>query len=114
NNVLKAGQEAPLGVCRHVQPMHQAVRLEVLEQGLLQDRVVVAVVQRSRTSQKIDVLTALLVEQRRPAGLREYGRKRPTVTANVGFEAIENVHDVVIRSSPALKGPIRSKISSSC
>ena len=56
--------------------MHNAVGGDVINQRLLQVRIVVAVVQRARAGQKIDVLTAILIGQASALRLSEDHRER--------------------------------------
>ncbi|MNJ63813.1 hypothetical protein D3C77_597370 [compost metagenome] len=76
-------QETLLRAGRHVQAMDDAVRLHILQQLFLENRIVVAIVQRAGAAEEIDVLGAFLIDQRRASGLAEYHGERPNVAPHL-------------------------------
>ena len=62
DDVLERLQEGALRRRRHVEPVRDAVPLQVVDQGAFEDRVVVPVVERSRAREEVEVLVAVLVE----------------------------------------------------
>jgi hypothetical protein len=79
----------------HVQRVDDTVVGEVVQQRLLEQRVVVPVVERPRAGEEVEVRGALLVEQRAAGGPVEHHRPGPAVAANLGFERVEDAHDVM-------------------
>ncbi|MOA49863.1 hypothetical protein D3C78_1728030 [compost metagenome] len=70
--------------------MDDAVRLHILQQLFLENRIVVAIVQRAGAAEEIDVLGAFLINQRRAAGLAEYHGKRPNVAPHFRFHPVKD------------------------
>src|SRR5690606_1353555 len=78
-HLIHGFQEILLGAGRHVQAVHQAIRIEIFDQLLLQDGIIVAVVQRAGATEEIYVFLVLLVYPYGAAGLLEYDWKGPDV-----------------------------------
>ena len=69
--------------------MDDAVTFDVVEQGLLEEGVVVAVVDRARAREEVDVLGAVFADQARAAGRVKHGGKRADVTADLRFPLLK-------------------------
>lgn len=63
--------------------MHHAILCQIIQQFLLENGIVVAVVQCARATEEVDVLSAFLIDQHRPASLAEYHRKGPDVASHL-------------------------------
>src|SRR5690606_9189604 len=77
-----------LVACRgeHVERVHDAVTREVVDEDLLQGRVVVPVVERAGAGEEVDVGVAVGVVHRRADGAVEGGRPGAGVAADRGLE----------------------------
>ncbi len=75
-----------------VQSVGNAVALDVLEQGFLEDIVVVTVVQGAGAGQEIQVLVAFLVVHELALGPLEEIGEGARVALNFGFDFVENFH----------------------
>ncbi|MNC41687.1 hypothetical protein D3C75_904620 [compost metagenome] len=103
-------EEGFLGRRVHVQAMGQAVALDVVEQRLLEQRMVVAVVERTGAGEEVDVALAVAGDQFGAARLLEYHRERAAVAAHGRFMLFKGVHAVSLScssSSGAANGPAR-------
>src|ERR1700722_20359121 len=61
NALVESPEEIPFRGCMHVQALHDGVLLQVVQQSLLEVRVVVPVVERARTSEEVDIFYTLLI-----------------------------------------------------
>src|SRR3546814_5871476 len=71
-----------------VEAVRDAVGADIIEQSLLQDRVVVAIVQRRAARQEVEVAPALIVVHPHAFGLSELARHRAGVAAYRRFPAL--------------------------
>src|SRR5690606_15363611 len=97
---LERLDEGALRGSGHIEAMDDAVGLDVFHQSLLEDRIVVAVIQRTCASEEIDVFAPGLVRQHRTSGLLEHYRKRAYVATYLGLQTIKYFQ--VHLSSPCL------------
>ncbi len=103
-------EETLLGFGVHVQAVGDAVALDVLEQRLLEHRVVVPVVERAGTSEEVDVALAVLSDQFGALGLLEDHGEGTAVAANPGFIQFKSFHACSLSSSSkweTVNGPAR-------
>ena len=63
-----------------IQAVGNTVRLDVLQQGFLEDGVVVAVIQRAGTTEEVEVLSAVFIVKVFSLCFIEYTRKCAAVT----------------------------------
>ena len=89
--VFQRLQKVALGHGVHVQAVHDGIVLDVVEQDFFQNRIVVAVVQRARAGQKIQVLLAVFVVQIAALGFLEHHREAACVALNFGLNAVKNI-----------------------
>src|SRR5690606_15040038 len=106
HTLFEAGQELDLRFGRHVERMHHATAREIGEQRLPQHGVVVAIVQRARAGEEVEVGTPAAVVQKRPVRPIEDSREGATVSPYLGFHSLDDLH------TRPFSGPIRSKFSS--
>ena len=64
DDALERFEEVLLGFGRHVERVGHAILQQVLDEPLLQERVVVSIVQGTGTREEVDVLASFSVEQR--------------------------------------------------
>jgi len=83
-------EKALLGAGGHVQAVYHAVGVQILQQAFLEDRIVMAVVQRAGAAEEIDVLVAFLIDQQRTACLAEYHWKRPNVAPHFRLHSVKD------------------------
>src|SRR3546814_8664174 len=88
DHLLEGGEESLLGIGVEVEAVRDAVGADIIEQSLLQDRVVVAIVQRRAARQEVEVAPALIVVHPHAFGLSELARHRAGVAAYRGFAAL--------------------------
>jgi hypothetical protein len=99
HDVAEGGQELPFGHRAHVQRVHDAVIGEVVQQGLSEDGVVVAVVEGARAREEVDVLVAVLVGDPAAGGTVEDRGPVTAVAADFRFERLEHVQLVPLSTS---------------
>src|SRR5690554_8095858 len=75
-------EKALLGFGVHVQTMGQAIAVQILDQRLLDDRVVVPVVEGAGTGEEVDIGLAFGGDQLGATRLLEYHREGTAVAAN--------------------------------
>src|SRR5690554_1082339 len=116
-------EKALLGFGVHVQTMGQAIAVQILDQRLLDDRVVVPVVEGAGTGEEVDIGLAFGGDQLGATRLLEDHREGTAVAANTGlvlFQLFEDVHadswvlSESVESAEGGKGPARYSTSSSC
>src|SRR5690606_9204164 len=84
-------QEVFFSAGGHVEAMNDAVALNVLNDFLFEYRIIVAIVERSGATEKVDVLLTVFVNQYGAAGLvKNYG-ERPDVAANLRLHPVKNI-----------------------
>ncbi len=81
DHVLERFEELGLGLRVQVEPVSDPVAGDVVEQRLLQDRVVVPVVERGAAGQEIEVAAAVVVMEPHALGAIELPRHRDAVAA---------------------------------
>ena len=88
---LQRLEELLLGDRRHVETVHHAIRLDVLEQALLQHGIVVSVVERPGTAEEIDVTASFRIHQHGAVRFRKQRWKRTDITPHLGFQTVEDL-----------------------
>ncbi len=83
-------QETLLRAGGHVEAVDDAVRLHILQQLFLENRIVVAVVQGAGATEEVDVLGAFLIDQRRTPGLIEDHGERPDVAPHLRLHPVKD------------------------
>ena len=83
--IFKIFDERTLRRGVHIHRVQDAVLLEVVDDALLDVRVVVPVVQRTGSAEKVDVLFPVLVVEEGPLGGGEYRGEVAAVGAHLGF-----------------------------
>ena len=89
--LLERLDERLLGRRGHVEPVDDAVALEVLDERTRERGVVVAVVQHARAGEEVEVLAAVGVDEGRAARSVEDRRERADVPAHLRLAAVEDV-----------------------
>ena len=90
DDVVHGLQEALLGDRVQVERVGDAVLHDVVDQGFLEDRIVVAVVEGAGAGEEVEVALALHIEQLGAAGAGEDGGEAAGVGPHVGFEPGED------------------------
>ena len=75
DQVTEGFQKCSFRVCVHIQTVSHTIRFDVINQRLLESRVVVAIVQRASTTQEVDVLVTFTVSHRCVLRLNKGNRK---------------------------------------
>src|SRR5690554_538539 len=86
---LHGFHEVFLGARSHVQAVHQSVRLQILDQLALQLRIVMDIIQRAGSAEKVDIFTIIFVDQYGASGLFEYHGKRPDVAPHFRLHPVK-------------------------
>ncbi len=110
DQAVEGFEETLLGCGVHVQAMGDAVVLDVLEQRLLEYRVVVPVVERAGTGEEVDVTLAVPGDQFGTLGLVEDHGEGTAVATNLGFVQFKSFHACSLSSSSrweTVNGPAR-------
>ncbi len=94
NQRLETFKKFTLDGCRHVEAVRDRVAFQILDQALLQTRIVVSVIERARAAEKIEILSSLFVEDFAAGCLGEDRRKVATIKPYFGFKKLKCVHDV--------------------
>ena len=85
-------QELRLCLGVQVETVADTVGLDVIQQRLLEGRVVMAIVQCAGAGQEIEVLRTVLIVQVLALGPVEYAGEGAGVAANFGFNLFKNLH----------------------
>jgi hypothetical protein len=98
---LKKAQKLRFGRRHHVERVQNAVVLQIRHQLVLDVVVVVTVVDRSCSAEKVDVLLAVHIGHHRSFGLGKYRWKRAAIRTNlrfVGFKYFSLLHPELLIS----------------
>ena len=90
DDVLHRLEEPLLRDRVQVERVGDAVVHDVVDQRLLEDRVVVAVVERAGAGQEVEVAVAVHVGEHGAVGAAEHGVEAAGIGAHVGFETLEH------------------------
>ncbi len=113
--VVKGIQKVTLGRGVGIKAVGDAVALDIGDQVLLEERVVVAVVQRAGAGEKIQVLAAIDVGQGGSAGGLKDGGIGAAVAAHIRFDIGKDAHGgISCYGVFRRKGPTRTSGSASC
>ncbi len=88
DQLFEGGEKVLLCIGVQVEPVRDAVGGDIIEQRLLQDRVVMPIVERRAARQQVEVAPALVVVHPHAFGPAELARHGAGIAANFGFAAL--------------------------